>query len=112
MAPTIPITQAAQPNIGGAAVVDFVDSVADMVIPANDGLLTIEIYNPTGGPLTFDFQPTTDQSGRAFAPEPVVVAAGTTVVVGPLPPTVYNQTNGTVLCGSSTPGLKVRGTRI
>jgi hypothetical protein len=112
MATLIPITQASQSVDGGTIVEAFIDAVDPMSIPSNDGLVTLEVYNPTGGDLSFSFAPSASPYGRTLSPEAVVIAAGETRVIGPFPPTLYNQTDGTVSCGAEFAGLKVRGTRI
>lgn len=112
MATTIPITQASSPANLGTVAEPFADAVDDMVIPANDGLLILELYNPTGGDLTFSFAPSASPFGMTLSPEQVTIAAGETRIFGPFPPAVYSQDDGTVQCGTTDVGLKVRGSRI
>ena len=87
------------------------DADAEMFISANDGLVVVEVYNPTGGALSVSASPTAQVGGMDLADVTVSVPAGATRWIGPWPPAVFNETDGSVTFSAAT-GLKLRGLRI
>lgn len=79
-------------------------------IQDNDGLLVIEITNPTGGSLTCVFSSTYEIGGQALSDRTVTVPANTTVWIRPLAPAFFNDTYGDVAVVADV-GLLLRGLR-
>lgn len=90
----------------------FASVTADMAVPSNDGLVRAELQNPTGSDLTFTVVRSATVGGRTIEPDEYVVPAGAdSFWIGPFPPALYSQADGTVLMGGDA-GLLVRGLRI
>ena len=83
----------------------------DMGIPSNDGLVVVCIENPTGADLTATFVPTATYAGIALSNVVVTIGAGQTIWVGPWPPALFNEDDGSVSVSAAS-GLLLNGLRI
>lgn len=103
----IPITELTREGVELAPAIAA--SATDTIV-GNDGLLVVEIENPTGAPLVCEFEAQVEMAGVAYPALEVTVPANTTVWVRPLPPVLYNDTSGDVIVHGAT-GLLLRGLR-
>lgn len=108
MATTIPVLDVER---SGEEAVTYADGAAEMTLPANDGLVIVEIYNPTAGSLTATFATTATLGGMTLSDQAVTVPAGKTYMAGPWPPAVFNDDRGNVSVAADA-GLQLRGYRI
>lgn len=60
----------------------------------NAGLELLWATNGSGSPITLTFTPTVTTDGLAVAARTVSVLAGKTFVIGPFPPSIYNDAQG------------------
>ena len=104
----IPIKQVMRSGVADEAAVAATN---DMAIPDNDGLVVLEVANPTGGTLTVSFAPAATFGGFGLESLDVDIPSSATRWIGPFPPAVFNQTDGTVAVSAET-GLTLRGLRI
>lgn len=98
-------------TIEGEQLYTGVAGSGSLVIPNNDGLVMLEVTNPTGGNLNVTITPSATIGGMSLSPTVVVCPANLVTWVRCLPPAIYNQPNGTVLV-SAPSGLTLRGIRI
>jgi hypothetical protein len=96
------------PGRTGAQLPSQVAGTADMYVANNDGLLLVEVANPTGGPLNVTFVATATFGDTTAASKTISVPAGETLWLGPWPPATYNSATGTLGIQAAT-GLLLRG---
>lgn len=83
-------------------------SAENNFIPFNDGRIHLEIHNTGGVSATVTILQPAVEDGVKYVGKEIVLAAGETKIVGPLPPSVYNQSNGQVFVNSSAVAVKYR----
>jgi len=106
----IPILQVT--TDGGQPLAFITGDGTNWTVEANDGNLTIELSNPTGGSLNATFIPqSTGPAGLTFANKVIAVPAGETIICGPWPPVVYNDDQDRIVVTLDA-GLQARGSRI
>lgn len=71
------------------------DASNGMNLPWNDGRILLEL-NSNSGTTIFTFPIPVTVDGSAVTSKTVTCTVGQTKVVGPLPPGIYNQSDGTV----------------
>jgi hypothetical protein len=74
----------------------------------NDGKIILEVNNSGGVSYTFTVQTPGTVDGLAVTDLVLTVAAGATRLLGPFPPAVYNQADGTVYVDPQNVALKCR----
>lgn len=82
--PTLTVTRAGAALPAGA-------SSTDVYVADNDGNAVVQVYNPTGSPVTVTLVTAATITGLGITSPEVVVAAGTTIWLGPLPPVIFND---------------------
>lgn len=94
----------------GVALEPALAATGNDLIEDNDGLLVVEVENPTPGALVCRFVATYSVGGMALPNRIVTVPAGETRWVRPLPPAFFNDAGGDVAVDADV-GLLLRGLR-
>lgn len=77
-------------------------------IVANDGNLVLEAFADGGSAIGVTLRPTLQVHGLALAAEEVEVTGGGTLLIGPIPPAIYNQTDESVHVDVGADGVLLR----
>ena len=84
----------------------------EMVVENNDGNVILIIRNPTGTDgLFLELVPQATVIGLNYVSPQVIVDAGKTVATRPLPPAVYNRSDGAAIVSDPSGDLLVYGLR-
>lgn len=92
---SIPITKSTDAGVAQPAQTNG-DLTNLMYLPYNDGRVLLEVVSSDAGAQTVTVETPGVVNGLAIADQVVSVAAGATKYLGPFPPAVYNQPDGTV----------------
>ena len=84
------------------------DNVNGNALSYNDGRIILEVNNTSGGSLNVTVGTPGVVDGLAVADLVVAVAAGATRLIGPFPPAIYNQSDGTVQVDVTASTMKFR----
>lgn len=109
---SIPITDLSITGVAPPTAVNA-DAVKN-VLDFNDGRVILEIISTSGTSQTVTVETHITVQGYPVNDAVITVPAGATRFVGPFPPTIFNQPDGTVIVRSSVGGttLKFRAYRI
>ena len=97
MARTALSVQQIDRDTNGLAATRAAVAVTDLSIPNNDGRIFLEVVNTGSGNVVVTVQTPGSVAGLAVA-ELVCTCIGTTgdIMIGPLPPAVFNRSDGSV----------------
>lgn len=87
---------------------DTMDVANGNQLAYNDGRVIVEVNNSGASTYTFTVQTPGVVDGLAITDLVLSVAAGATRLLGPFPPNVYNQSDGTVAIDPQNVALKCR----